>query len=42
MAVAPGGSFWTGRVTHELEHSGLAFDHWVDRGRGWLAALPLP
>ena len=24
-----------------LERSGLAFDHWVDRGRGWLAAVPL-
>jgi SAM-dependent methyltransferase len=25
-----------------LEGSGLAFDHWLDRRRGWLVARPLP
>jgi SAM-dependent methyltransferase len=25
-----------------LEGSGLAFERWIDRGRGWLAAKPLP
>jgi len=25
-----------------LEGSGLAFERWLDRGRGWLVAKPLP
>lgn len=25
-----------------LEGSGLAFERWLDRGRGWLVAEPLP